>query len=242
MGQAQVRKSNGTYFGQVGYVPRTHHSSRDLLTVFNNPDDYAFPCPCQSRRMFKNCCGRIVWGKDDNGSIQNPVSLTRFVYSRSELRAIRFDPSFLPAQWADSCDGCGGVCEWINVPNKVWTALGLDKEFLCVKCMSRLIDPCLTGTIQELAHAILSRKTKFNLQKTNEFFELALSDDYGVVKMFSVDVPPMTKEQFFNHSLTPRKESVVHAVPRDGADGIYPIPRLQRRQCMIWPLYAFAGE
>src|SRR5260370_1011766 len=123
MGQAQVRKSNGKYFGQVGYVPRTHHSSRDLLTVFNNPDDYAFPCPCQSRRMFKNCCGRL--GVEyANG---NRVSVARFAYSRSELRAIRFDPSFLPAQWADSCDGCGGVCEWINVPNKLSTALGLAK-------------------------------------------------------------------------------------------------------------------
>lgn len=199
--------------------------------------------------MFEKCCGRggaAICEIDENGSYKNPVSLKNFVYTNSELQTIRFDREFLPAQWSHTCDRCGGTCEWVNVPNKVWEQLGLSKEFICVRCMSELIDPSLSGTTEDLAQAILSRRQKFNLKEKNEFFESTLPGDYALMEMFSIDVPPYTKEQFFDHSLTPRKETVVHAVPRFHRNGVYRNVRLQRRQFLLfppmslWPVYEYA--
>jgi hypothetical protein len=105
-----------------------------------------------------------------------------------------------------------------------------------------LIDTSLSGTVEDLAQAILSRKAKFGLQYPIEFFEVALSDKYGVIQMFSVDLPPMSKKEFVNHVLTPRKEVVIHPVPQVCADGIHPWGRLQRRSMiepLNWPVYVF---
>src|SRR5579863_6709009 len=99
-------------------------------------DEYSFPCLCESGRSFDQCCLHRVLLSEDK------LALVDFAYTKSQMAAVTFDTTFVPIIWAEPrCGDCGGPCEWVNVPNRVWSSLGLSKEFMCVKCISHRIDP-----------------------------------------------------------------------------------------------------
>jgi len=77
------------------------------------------------------------------------------------------------------CCDCSGACTLYLVPDKMWKALGLDKEWICVSCLVRRLEPTISAeeiaacdyeeVLTLLRNFIYSRRRKFKLKRINRF-------------------------------------------------------------------------
>jgi hypothetical protein len=65
------------------------------------------------------------------------------------------------------CHDCNGPVTVFGVPDKVWAALGLSTEWVCMGCVARRINP--NATAEQLSNEIQQRRKHFNLRRFNKF-------------------------------------------------------------------------
>ena len=65
------------------------------------------------------------------------------------------------------CADCGGEVTGFVVPDKVWRALGLTRQWVCLKCVAYRVNP--TICVENLSQEIDRQRTRFNLQDINRY-------------------------------------------------------------------------
>jgi hypothetical protein len=69
-----------------------------------------------------------------------------------------------------ACSKCGGPVTMFTVPDKVWRGLGFAKEWVCLFCVARLLNPeILNPTAEGLSKEIYRQRAKFELEKINDY-------------------------------------------------------------------------
>jgi hypothetical protein len=64
------------------------------------------------------------------------------------------------------CYDCNGSITVFGVPDKVWSALGLTTEWLCMGCVAKRINP--SATANQLESEIRKHRKTFNLRRFNK--------------------------------------------------------------------------